>query len=65
MIVPAKHPFMPDRKRLARSLRDDAAKVRNAIQHGGEEIARRMDEAADLLDGRAEKGIEPPRAPDA
>ncbi|HEX6006835.1 MAG TPA: hypothetical protein VFY80_02665 [Burkholderiales bacterium] len=56
---------MPDRKHLAQSLRDDAAKVRNAIQRGGEEIARRMDEAADLLDGRAEKGIEPPRAPDA
>jgi hypothetical protein len=64
-MVPEKHAYLPDRKHLAQSLRDDAAKVRNAIQRGGEEIARRMDEAADLLDGRAEKGIEPPRAPDA
>lgn len=57
---------MMDRKLLAQQLRDDAATILARLQDDdGRRIARRMKEAGDLLDGRAERGIEPPRAPDS
>jgi hypothetical protein len=57
---------MMDRKLLAQQLRDDAATILVRLKDDdGRRIARRMKEAADLLDGRAERGIEPTRAPDS
>jgi hypothetical protein len=56
---------MTDRKVLAQQLREDALLVLAKMHHEGEKIAYRMGMAADLLDGRAEQGIEQPRAPDS
>jgi hypothetical protein len=53
------------RRTLAQQLRDDAAIVREKLEHDGETIAERMKQAADLLDGRAEHGIKPLRYPDS
>jgi hypothetical protein len=56
----------PQQKReLARQLRDDAVTVRKRLPHEGDGIADRLKQAADLLDGRAESGIEPLRYPDS
>lgn len=56
---------MIDRKELAQQLRDDAATILAKLQQDGESIAQRIRQAADLLDGRSEHGIEPLRYPDA
>jgi hypothetical protein len=53
---------MTDRQTMAKELREDALLVLAKLQLEGEKIAYRMGLAADLLDGRAEHGIEQPRA---
>lgn len=57
--------FTEERRKLAQQLRDDAALIVAGLKQDGEGIAQRIRRAADLLDGRAEQGIEPLRYPDS
>ncbi|MGQ0749210.1 MAG: hypothetical protein ACT4PS_01610 [Betaproteobacteria bacterium] len=54
-----------ERRKLAQQLRDDAALIVARLEGDGAALAQRLKRAADLLDGRAEQGIEPLRYPDS